>query len=398
VQKSYKGASKMNTKLSPAFIPRDYNIFCGMDVDKKSISATFLNHDGEMKSIKTSYSAQNLMNYVNNHYPGQKVVYAYEAGPTGYGLYDGLTGKGNSCLIVSPASIPSAGNERVKTNRLDSKKIAENLRGGQLKSINVPTEAYRQLRHLTQLRDTFVKQATATKLRIKSLLLFEGIEFPRSRYSNQEWTINIKKQLREIACSETVRFKLDSLLDNLEYNHYNVLETSKYIRQFCKKNDEIRRNMEYLQSIPGIGSATSSQLLGRIGDWRQLTHPNQIGAFLGLVPSENSTGDDINRGSITRLGDRRLRNKLVQCAWICIRRDKELMEFYQRIYKNHNKKYAAKIAIVAVARKLTTRIFAVLKEQRKYEIRKQFSLKKEVSSLPVERLVERQTRSLDSVL
>jgi len=200
-------------------------------------------------------------------------------------------------------------------------------------------------------------------------LLFEGIEFPRSQNSSHEWTCEVKKRLRELPCSETVRFKLDSLLDTLEYNHYNVLETSKYIRCYCQKNEEIKRNIEYIQSIPGIGGITSCQLIAYIGDWRQLKRPNQIGAFLGLVPSENSTGDNIDRGHITRLGNRRLRNKMIQCAWIAITKDKELSDFYQRICKTHNKKYASRTAIVAVARKLTTRIFAVLIEQRKYEIR-----------------------------
>ena len=359
----------MHTNINSEFIPRDHDVFCGLDVDKRSISATFFTHYGEMKTLKTEYNAQNLINYAKKHFPNKKIVYAYEAGPTGYGLYDDFISNGNICMIVSPASVPGASNERVKTNRLDSRKLAENLRGGQLKSIHVPSQAYRELRHLTQLRDTFVKQSVATKLRIKSLLLFEGIAFPRPENSVKDWTCETKKKLREIPCSKTVRFKLDSLLNSLEYYHYNILETSKYIRQFCKTNDEITQNLQYIQSVPGIGGITATQLLAHIGDWRQLKRPNQIGAFLGLVPSENSTGDDINRGSITKLGDRRLRNKMIQCAWIAIGKDKELFDFYQRILKTHNKQHASRTAIVAVARKLTTRIFAVLTEQRKYEIR-----------------------------
>ena len=106
----------MDTRNSSANIPKEYEIFCGMDVDKHSISATFLTGDGEIKSIKTEYKAENIMNYANKHYPGQRIAYAYEAGPTGYGLYDDFVSKGNKCMIVSPASIPSASNERVKTN------------------------------------------------------------------------------------------------------------------------------------------------------------------------------------------------------------------------------------------------------------------------------------------
>src|SRR5438132_12412999 len=86
----------------------------------------------------------------------QRVAFAYEAGPTGYGLYDGLVAQEFRCLIASPSMIPKAPGQRVKTNRLDSVGLTENLRGGQLKGIHVPSPLYRELRHLTQLRDTFV--------------------------------------------------------------------------------------------------------------------------------------------------------------------------------------------------------------------------------------------------
>ena len=357
-----------NNKMGSGFVPSNYDVFSGLDVDKKSISVTFLNHDGARKSIKIPYNANHLIKYVNNHYPGQRVAFAYEAGPTGFGLYDNLTTQGYFCLVVSASNIPTAPGQRVKTNRLDSKKISENLRGGQLKGIHVPIESYRQLRHLTQLRDTFVTQKTATKLRIKSLLLYEGIPFPESSPPGQ-WPNKVINQLQNLKCSETVRFKLNRLLKSLSFFHQNIIEITRHIRSFCRSDAEIKRNIEYLQSIPGIGQATASQLLARIGDWRQLHRVDQIGSFLGLVPTENSTGDDENRGPITRSGDNHLRNKLIQCAWINIRQDPELHEFYCRIHRRHHPKYAAKKAIVAVARKLTTRIFAVLTQQRNYEIR-----------------------------
>ncbi|MFQ5947151.1 MAG: transposase, partial [Anaerolineae bacterium] len=125
----------------------------------------------------------------------------------------------------------------------------------------------------------------------------------------------------------------------------------------------------YLTSIPGIGWIVASHLLSRIGDWRQLRHVRQLAAFLGLVSREHSTGEQIHRGSITRTGDARLRNKLIQGAWAAMQRDPELREFYWRIYRRHPRDEAARKAIVAVARKLTTRIYAVLKEQRPYVVR-----------------------------
>ena len=99
----------------------------------------------------------------------------------------------------------------MKTNRLDSKALSENLRGGQLKSIHVPSPTYRELRHLTQLRDVLVSELAGMKQRIKSLLLFEGIEFPPAPAGSQ-WSFLVKDKLRKLACSGTVRFKLISCL------------------------------------------------------------------------------------------------------------------------------------------------------------------------------------------
>ena len=121
-------------------------------------------------------------------------------------------------------------------------------------------------------------------------------------------------------------------------------------------------------SIPGIGFILASHLLARIGDWRQIQHVQQLASFLGVVPRENSTGVQVQRGSITRSGDARLRGKLIQGAWSAIRQDPELREFYLRIYHRHPRPIAAKKAIVAVSRKLTTRIYSVLHEQRDYVV------------------------------
>ena len=102
------------------------------------------------------YSVEHLLNHVRKHFANQKIAFVYEAGPTGYGLYDGLAAQGYSCMIAAPSMIPRAPGHRVKTNRLDSRGLSESLRGGQLKSIHVPSPVYRELRHLTQLRDTMV--------------------------------------------------------------------------------------------------------------------------------------------------------------------------------------------------------------------------------------------------
>jgi transposase len=273
-------------------------------------------------------------------------------------------------MIAAPSMIPRAPGNRVKTNRLDSRGLSESLRGGQLKSIHVPSAVYRELRHLTQLRDTMVRQAAAHKQRIKALLLLEGIDFPLAAAGSQ-WTLRVKAQLRKLSCSGSVRFKLDQLLDSLEFTEKQVLSSTKEIRRFCREDAELSQSIAYLMSVPGIGWIVASQLLARIGDWREIDNVRQLGSFLGLVPTENSTGDRVDRGSITRLGDGRLRSKLIEAAWSAIRQDTELREFYRSVCRRNPRGRGARIAIVAVARKLSTRIYAVLKNQRPYIIREQ---------------------------
>jgi transposase len=348
---------------SQTFIPRDYDVFAGLDVDKKSISVSFTDHQGFLKSMRMPYSVEHLVNHVR-----KKVAFAYEAGPTGYGLYDGLVAQQYPCLIASPSMIPKAPGQRVKTNRLDSMGLAENLRGGQLKSIHVPTTLYRELRHLTQLRDALVSEVVAMKQRIKSLLLMEGLEFPPAPAGSQ-WSFVVKDKLRKLPCSSVVRFKLDQLLDNLEFGEKQVLKTTREIHRFCQNDPELSQCIGYLKTLPGIGWIVASQMLARVGDWRQIKNIRELPAFLGLVPTESSTGERTTRGSITHSGDPRLRSKLIQASWSAIRQDGELLEFFRTVVKKHPRHLGPRVAIVAVAHKLCVRAAVVLMKQRPYEIR-----------------------------
>ena len=351
-------------------VPREYAIFGGLDVDKKRMAVTFGDHGQLLQSLQMPYSSSHLINYLDKHFAGCKIALAYEVGPTGFGLYDDLTAAGYRCLVVAPSMVPTAPGKRVKTNRIDSRKLCLSLRGGQLQSIHIPSDVYRELRHLVQLRDSHVGQLKASKQRIKSLLLYEGIPFPEAPRSCQ-WSARVLRELPTLPCNASVRFKLDSLLTTLTFHNQQAVAAHKQMRLLCQKDPELTQSISYLLTVPGLGWITASHLVARIGDWRQLGNVRQIAGFLGLVSSEHSTGDKIDRGSITRSGDSRLRNKLIQAAWTAIRKDPELREFYRRIFLRHPPKLASRKAIVAVARKLTTRIYSVLKEQRPFEPRPQ---------------------------
>ncbi|MFH1259637.1 MAG: transposase [Elusimicrobiota bacterium] len=175
------------TAFSAKFIPSEYDVFAGLDVDKKSIAVTFLDHYNQIKQVQIPYNAQALISYTRNKYPNKRIAFVYEAGPTGFGLYDDLTAESYFCMVTSASNIPREPGNRVKTNRIDSRNLSENLRGGQLRPVHVPTQIYRELRHLIKLRDTFVQQTKATKTRIKALLLLNSIPFPASDME-KHWT------------------------------------------------------------------------------------------------------------------------------------------------------------------------------------------------------------------
>src|SRR5262249_3708227 len=99
------------------FIPQEYDVFGGLDVDKKSISVTFINHQqGFIRSLHMPYSVEHLVKHVRKHFAEQKVAFAYEAGPSGYGLYDGPSAQGYNCLVAAPSMIPRALGQRVNPN------------------------------------------------------------------------------------------------------------------------------------------------------------------------------------------------------------------------------------------------------------------------------------------
>lgn len=348
--------------------PLEFDLFCGMDVSKKSISVTFVSHEGFIKSIKIPNDSTNLIQYVRRRFPDKRIAFVYEAGPTGFGLYDDLTNEGFVCLVIAPTHIPRAPADRVKTNRIDSRKLAEKLRGGELKGIHVPDRLYRDLRHLVHLREMFVRHQSATKVRIKMLLIFEGIPFPGIS-PKERWSRVAINNLYALETGSEIRFKLEQYLLTLKFNEERLIRVNRELLRFCTQNPEIWRCIGLLCSIPGIGKVVAVHLLARIGDWRDLTSSRQIAALLGMIPVEDSTGDRIRKGSISRMGDAIARSKLIETAWTSIRKDPELMEYYDRIKARNPAPIAARKAIVAVGRKLTTRIYAVLKYQRPYIVK-----------------------------
>ena len=345
------------------YLPKNYDIFIGLDVDKTSFAFTVYDHFNMNRSKKIPADPDNLINYVENHFKDQRVICAYEAGPTGFHLYDALIEKGIPCLVVSPPSIPKPPNQKVKNNRIDSRKLARLLKNGELKSIFVPQGVFRELRHLVKSYQLYSRSRGAAKRRIKALLLSAHLPQPPKDVKHN-WSNPYIQHLNKLSCSPVVRQRLDLLLNDLTYARKNTLIVTRQLRSFCSQHLLLSDYIHYLQSIDGIGFVTAVCILGKIGDPRNLSNCRQLAGFCGLVPSEHSTGNRIKQGSITHLGDGYLRSLIVEAAWIAIRKNQRLQQFFGRIKQRHHPKIASRKAIVAVARKLTQIIYCLLKEQR----------------------------------
>jgi len=218
------------------------------------------------------------------------------------------------------------------------------------------------------LRYTYMQDIRAYKCRIKAELLKDGIEFP-SAPRGAQWSRAVVKALRKLDCAAVISYKISSLVDHIEHLAKKMWLTEVALKSHVNGDQDLKVCVEYLMSCPGIGWRIACYVLARMGDWRCLGGSKEAGAFFGLVPTEDSTGDRTERGSITKCGDPRLRSMLIQGAWTAIRRDGELKAFYDRICASHSQRVAARVAIVAVARKLAERMHCVLKEQRRYESR-----------------------------
>ena len=360
----------MLTQINSNSLSLRYDMRIGVDTSQKSYAVTYKSMEGHKRSMLMASNPEALHQYFHKRFPQKRLLYIYEAGATGYDLYDYLTAQAQDCWVLHPPSIEKPANQRVKNNRIDSEILADQGNSETVKSIRVPDLMYRELRHLAATRQQYVQDSRRTKQRIKSLLLFESIHLPRELLQDsRHWSRRYREALKQVPVkNETIRFKLDAHLRDLEYQHQSILTLHKQLQCFYKQHPEIQKHVQHLRSIPGFGFVVSMYLLSRIGDPRHLKGIRELGSFAGVVPSEHSTGENQTKGSITHMGDSMLRCLLVEAAWVAIRKDHELCEFYQRIRLRNPVSKGSKIAIVAVARKLTHRAYRVLKDQRPYLI------------------------------
>jgi transposase len=328
-------------------------VYIGIDVHKESwhVSARA---DGEEVFNGRIPGSYHSLKKLLERFEGCRLKVAYEAGPCGFSLHDMLTEDGVDVIVVPPSLIPIESGNRVKTDKRDSRKLATLLESNMLKKVHVLTEEERMHRELVRTRRQLVNHRGSVARQIKSKLLFYGISSPfLSKYG---WGRPYLQWLKGLPCpSEYLRGSLDTLIHLYEYLTEEIRKITKRVVELSCI-DKYAHRMKLLKSIPGVGILTGMEMLVELQDFSRFKASEEIASYMGLTPSEYSTGPYVHQGRITRCGNARVRVALVESSWILVGRDFHIRAKYLKLKASKG----AKRAIVAIARNLIIRIRAML--------------------------------------
>lgn len=290
-------------------------IYVGLDVHKESLSVTAADdgRDGPIRFLgpipNTPTDVTKLAKRLSKD--GHRLEFCYEAGCCGYGIHRQLTGLGHGCTVVAPSMIPRKPGERVKTDRRDSQKLAVMHRSGDLTRVWVPDEVHEAMRDLVRARMDAATQLTRARQQLLAFLLRHGRVYDGSEH----WT---KKHHRWLASQA---FEHPA--------HQIVLQDyiEAVLTAYDRKEELLRRIaalvptwslgplVNALCGLRGMHIISAVTIVATIGDFSRFETPRKLMAYLGLVPSEHSSGEKTRRGGITKTGNSEARRMLVEAAW-----------------------------------------------------------------------------------
>lgn len=340
---------------------RDYinkKVFLGMDVHKKTYAVTAICDGQVVKRDTLRADPIVLINYCKKYFSGAEIHSVYEAGFCGFHLHRCLEMEGIKNIVVDAAGIEIAVSDRVKTDKRDSLKLATHLSHGKLRGIFVPSIEQEDNRAVTRLRDKFVCQRSRLACQIKGLMHQYGlIKADDSRMVSKKWIGRIESL---------------NLLPGLKFALGRYCRLWLYINeQIGLINCEIAIQAQkdgptemLYRSAPGIGPTSARILANEIGDMSQFNNERQLFSYMGLTPSEHSSGEHVRQGHITRQGKPILRKILIQAAWKAIKLDNSLKKKYESL----SKRVGSRKAIVGIARCMIGRIRACFRTGELYRI------------------------------
>ena len=344
---------------------QEFSKYVGLDVHKETIAVSVAEaHGGEVRYVgEIANTPEAIEKLVKQLRKGNATLsFCYEAGPCGYGLHRQLTDLGWDCQVVAPSLIPKKAGDRVKTDRRDSLSLARLHRAGELTAVWVPDGAQEALRDLTRAREDMKHLQRQARQRLLAFLLRHGRDYD----GKSNWTQAHYRWLEEM--------KFEQPVQQIVFQEY--VDT---VKAMTKRIDALDQQLESaaaasllwpvieaLMALRGVNLLTATTIVAEIGDLKRFASAPQLMAYLGVVPSEHSSGNTKSRGGITKTGNGHVRRVLIEAAWtyrhqarktaVLQRRAERTSEEVQEIAWNAQKRLCARYRLLENKGKLKVQV------------------------------------------
>jgi transposase len=289
--------------------------YVGLDVHKATVAVAVAEggRGGEVRQLGVFENRSEILTKLAARLskPGRCLSFCYEAGPCGYGLHRLLTGGGHDCVVVAPSLIPVKAGDRVKTDRRDALMLAKLHRAGELTPIWIPDAAHEAMRDLVRARATAGRVLSKARQHLQSFLLRHDQIYRGVR----AWTLAYRRWLT------TVRFAHPAQQIVLQDYIHAVHDGEARLDRLTRQIEELLPSwamapvVAALQAMRGVALVVAVTVVAEVGDFRRFANARQLMAYLGLVPSEHSSGASVRRGGITKAGNVLARRVLIEGAW-----------------------------------------------------------------------------------
>jgi transposase len=290
-------------------------LFVGLDVHKESIAVAYVSEEREAEVVflGTSGTRQGDIDKLLRKLQakGKKLHFVYEAGLCGYWLYRYLTKKKLLCWIVAPSCIPKKASERVKTDGRDAVQLARLLRSGDLTPVYIPRVEDEAIRDLVRAREDALRDLKAAKVRLKAFLLRQDMRYE----GRANWGAAHLRWLAEVVCPTPAQ--------QIVFQEY-VRAVSEHTERLQRLEAELPALVqswrwapviEAIQALRGVQFTAAVTLIAELGNLARFANPHPLMSYLGLIPSEHTTGERCRQGAITKTGNAHARRVLVEGAW-----------------------------------------------------------------------------------
>ena len=310
----HKGVS---SRQRPNASPKKYAAYIGLDVHKESITISVaragdapVESRGEIRNEPSKIKG--FVEKLSAQFEGELLLFCYESGPCGYVLYRQLIELGHDCHVVAPSLIPKKPGERIKTDRRDARNLARWLRSGDLTAVWVPDKEQEAMRDLCRARGDFKVQELKARQQLNGYVLRHGHHWPRGK---TRWTRAHFNWLESLKFDhDWQQVVLQEYIEAVKAASARVLDMTTQMERVLPQWS-LAPVVNALVALRGIDKLAAMVLLAELGDISRFESPAQLMAYLGLVPSEHSTGSRRRQGAITKTGNTHARRMLVESAW-----------------------------------------------------------------------------------